>query len=68
MTLRELRILLGWSLNKLAREAGLARTAVTNAEKGTVIRAETAKGIADALSRGHGRAITVLDIDGLNIQ
>jgi transcriptional regulator with XRE-family HTH domain len=68
MTLRELRIQLGWSQNRLAKEAKVARGAVTNAENGTPIRAETAKALADAFTKGYGREITVLDIDGLNIQ
>jgi transcriptional regulator with XRE-family HTH domain len=68
MTLREYRIQLGWSQNRLAQEAGIARSAVSNAESGGTIRAETAKAIADALSKGYGREIRVLDIQGLNIQ
>lgn len=68
MTLREYRIQLGWSQNRLAQEAGIARGAVANAESGGTIRAETAKAIADALTKGYGREIRVLDIQGLNIQ
>jgi transcriptional regulator with XRE-family HTH domain len=68
MTLRDYRIQLGWSQNKLATEAGIARGAVVNAESGSVIQASTAKAIADALTRGYGKEIKVLDIDGLNIQ
>jgi transcriptional regulator with XRE-family HTH domain len=68
MTLREYRIELGWSQNRLAQEAKIARGAVANAENGKVIRAETAKAIADALSRGYNREVRVLDIQGLNIQ
>jgi transcriptional regulator with XRE-family HTH domain len=66
-TLRELRINLGWTVQKLAEEAGITRQAVSNAEKGTPMRADTAKAIADALSRGYGRDIKPLDIDGLRI-
>ena len=68
MTLREYRIQLGWSQTRLATESGLTRGAVANAESGGVIRAETAKALADTLSRGYGREINVLDIQGLNIQ
>ncbi|QBD82224.1 XRE family transcriptional regulator [Ktedonosporobacter rubrisoli] len=68
MTLREYRIQLGWSLNKLAQEAGLSRKAVANAENGIIIRAGTAKALADALSRGFGYQINVLAIEGLHIQ
>ena len=66
-TLRELRINLGWTTQKLAEEAGITRQAVSNAEKGDPIRADTAKALADALSRGYGREIKPLDIDGLKI-
>ncbi len=67
MTLREYRIELGWSINKLAQEAGLSRPTVADAEAGQPIKAETAKALADALSRGHKRQIMVRDIQGLNI-
>lgn len=66
-TLRELRINLGWTTQKLAEEAGVTRQAVSNAEKGDPIRADTAKALADALSRGYGQEIKPLDIDGLHI-
>ncbi len=67
MTLREYRIELGWSINKLAKEAGLSRPTVADAEAGQPIKAETAKALADALSRGYQRQIMVRDIQGLNI-
>ena len=67
MTLREYRIELGWSINKLAQEAGLSRPTVADAEAGQPIKAETAKALADALSRGYGRQIMVREIQGLNI-
>ena len=67
LTLREYRLNLGWSLHRLARESNLTDQSVRNAETGRVIRAETAKAIADALSRGFDREILVLDIMGLNI-
>ena len=67
MTLREYRIRLGWSINRLAHEAGIARQAAANAEAGQPIRAETAKALAGALSRGYGKEIDVLDIQGLDI-
>jgi hypothetical protein len=66
-TLREYRIRLGWSINKLAQEAAIVRQAAANAEAGQPIRADTAKALADALSRGYGREIDVLEIQGLNI-
>jgi transcriptional regulator with XRE-family HTH domain len=67
MTLREYRIELGWSINKLAQEAGLSRPTAADAEAGQPIKAETAKALADALSRGYQRQIMVRDIQGLNI-
>ena len=67
MTLREYRIELGWSINRLAQEAGLSRPTVADAEAGHTIKAETAKALADALSRAYGRQIMVRDIQGLNI-
>ncbi len=68
LTLRTYRTNLGWSLTRLAKEAKLARGAVKNAEDGSMIRAETAKNIADALTRAIGKEISVSDIEGLNIQ
>ena len=67
MTLREYRIELGWSINRLAQEAGLSRPTVADAEAGKSIKAETAKALADALRRAYGRQIMVRDIQGLNI-
>ncbi|MHB8595464.1 MAG: helix-turn-helix domain-containing protein [Ktedonobacteraceae bacterium] len=67
MTLREYRIKIGWSTNKLAQEAGVARQTAADAEAGSPIKAETAKALADALSRAYGYEISVLDIQGLNI-
>lgn len=66
-TLREYRIELGWTITKLAEEAGVSRQVVTNAEQGKRIYADTAKALADALSKGYGREIKVLEIEGLNI-
>ena len=66
-TLRHYRINLGWSIYRLAYEAGISRPAVANAENGQPIKAETAKAIADALSRAYGQDIKPTDIEGLNI-
>lgn len=68
MTLREYRIDLGWSQFELANEAGIARSAVVNAESGNSITARSAKAIADALSRAYGREIRVSDLQGLNVR
>jgi transcriptional regulator with XRE-family HTH domain len=66
-TLREYRINLGWSTYRLAAEASISRQAAANAEGGAQIKAETAKAIADALSKAYGREIKPLEIEGLNI-
>lgn len=66
-TLREYRIELGWTQNKLAQEAGITRPTAASAEEGKPIQATTAKAIATALSRGYRRDIKVLEIEGLNI-
>lgn len=66
-TLREYRIELGWTISKLAEEAGISRQTVANAERGNQILADIAKSLATALSKGYGREIKVLEIDGLNI-
>lgn len=67
MTLREYRINLGWSVNKLAQEAGITRQAVANAEAGSPIRPETAKSIADAIGKAMVQDLKVMDIKGLNV-
>lgn len=67
LALKTYRADLGWSLTRLSKEAGVARGAVKNAEMGYAIRADTAKAIADALSRGMGIEIKVSNIEGLNI-
>lgn len=62
------RIDLGWSQNRLAQEAGISHPSVVKrAENGEPIQAETAKAIADALSRGYGKEIKPSDIEGLKI-
>lgn len=66
-TLRQLRIDLGWSVSKLASEARVARQTVSSAERGSAIQAESAKAIADALSRTYEKEIRPSDIEGLNI-
>jgi transcriptional regulator with XRE-family HTH domain len=66
-TLRHYRINLGWSIYRLAHEAGISRPAAANAENGQPIKAETAKAIADALSRAYEQDIKPTDIEGLNI-
>lgn len=66
-TLRTLRVNLGWTVVRLAQEAGVTRQAVAGAEKGIAVRADVAKAIADALSQGYGRTIQPSQIAELNI-
>ncbi len=66
-TLRDYRVNLGWSIYRLAHEAGISRPAAANAESGQPIKAETAKAIADALSRAYEQTIRPTDIEGLHI-
>jgi DNA-binding XRE family transcriptional regulator len=67
MEMQSYRVNLGWSRRQMAREANLSTFAIKQAEEGKPIRPETAKAIADALSRALNRDIKPLDISGLNI-
>ncbi len=67
MTLKEYRVNLGWSLTRLAREAGITRQTVSSAEVGRSIIPTTAKAIADALSKAYEQQIRPTDIEGLHI-
>ncbi len=66
-TLRKYRIDLGWSINRLAQEAGMPHQNIRRAEEGKPIQASTAKTIADALSRALGYKVKPSEIEGLNI-
>lgn len=66
-TLRTYRIDLGWSVRKLAQEAGISPHVARRAETGEPIQASTARALADALSRALGRDIRPSAIEGLNI-
>jgi transcriptional regulator with XRE-family HTH domain len=68
MTLRQYRLDLGWNVSKLADEAGVTRQSIASAERGGLIQADTAKAIADALSRAYGHEIKSWEIEGLNIR
>ena len=67
MTIKECRVNLGWSLFKLAQEAGVTRQAAAGAESGHPVKAETVKAIAEALSRATGTTIKPFDLDGVNV-
>lgn len=66
-TLRQYRIDLGWSVRRLAQEAGLSHPVAKRAEDGEPIQASTAKALADAVSRALGREIKPSEIEGLTI-
>ena len=68
MTLRELRVDLGWNKSRLAKEADISHGTVIRAERGEKLSVVNAKKIADALSRGYGREIRVTEIVGWNIR
>jgi DNA-binding XRE family transcriptional regulator len=67
LTLKQYRINAGFSQARLAREAGLSRDAVRNAEAGDPVRAETARAIVDALNKKLEEKILVSDIEGLKV-
>lgn len=67
-TLKNLRVNLGWSTQKLADEAKLTRATINQAEKGGTVAPETAKALADALSRAYGETINVTDIEELSVR
>ncbi len=67
MTLKNLRVEAGMTINRLSQEAGVTPQSVKRAEQGELISPATAKSIAEALSRLLGRKIRPGDIEGLNI-
>jgi len=69
VTLKQLRVNLGWSMWQLAENAGISRATVLRAEKAErPISAGNAKKLADALSTGYNRTILVTEIDNLIIE
>lgn len=67
MTLRQYRLDLGWTTAKLAEMARISRQAASAAERGSSIQADTAKAIADALSKAYEKEIKSWEIEGLDI-
>lgn len=67
-TLRDYRIELGWTPPELARRAKVNRQTVHNAEARKPVRADTAKLLATAISRGLRIRLLPGEIEGLNIQ
>ncbi len=68
MTLTELRESVPMTISELARAANVDDQTIRNAEKGQRISVQTARGIAQALSRELGRTIQVRDIDELQVR
>jgi transcriptional regulator with XRE-family HTH domain len=68
MTLKALRVNLGWTQAVMADKAGLSHSVIRQAEDNKPIRATTAKALADVLSKEYGREIKPTDLEGLNIQ
>ncbi len=68
MTLKELRINLGWTQSALADKAGVGQTAIRHAEDGKPVRATTAKAITEVLSKEYDREIKPSELEGLNVQ
>lgn len=67
MTVEEYRLRLAWSITELARRAKLAPRTVSRIENGEPAYAHTIAAIANALSDGLGREITIHDLEGVNI-
>lgn len=67
-TLKGMRVNLGWSQKRLSLESGIDCGTISRTERGACIGAEKAKKLADAFSRGYGREILPLDIEGLVIE
>ena len=68
MTLKELRESVPMTIAELAIQAGVSGQTIRNAEDGQRISIESARGIAQALSRALGRTIRVQDIEGLQVR
>jgi transcriptional regulator with XRE-family HTH domain len=68
MTLRELRESVPMSVQELATAAGVSDQTIRNAEEGQRISVQSARGIAQALSKELGRTIRVQDIEGLQVR
>ncbi len=67
MTIEEYRLKLAWSITELARRSKLSSRTVSRIEDGEPAYAHTVAAIANALSEGLGREITIQDLDGVHI-
>ncbi len=68
MTLRELRESVPMSVQELATAAGVSDQTIRNAEEGQRISVQSARGIAQALTKELGSTIRVQDIEGLQVR
>ena len=68
MTLKELRESVPMSVQELATAAGVSNQTIRNAEEGQRISVQSARGIAQALTKELGRTIRVQDIDELQVR
>jgi DNA-binding XRE family transcriptional regulator len=66
-SLKDYRVELGWTPPELARQAKLNRQTIYDAERGKAVRADTAKKLASALSKGLKRRVKPSEIEGLKI-
>jgi transcriptional regulator with XRE-family HTH domain len=67
MTIKEYRLKLAWSLTELGKRANLSSRTVSRIENGEAAYDYTVAAIANALSEGLGKEITIKDLDGVNI-
>jgi len=67
MTIDDYRIKLGWSKRRMAREAGIDVSTLSDAIAGKRIYKAKAGLIANAIGRGLSQEITIRDPDGLNL-
>lgn len=67
MTLKDYRVMLGWSPSELARRAGVAPRTINRIESGQPTYDYTLGAIARAISNELGRTVTIHDFEGVNI-
>lgn len=66
-TLKQLRLQAHLSIAELARLANVDRKTVERAEEGTAVQDVKAYAIVEVLARQLGRALSLDDVEGLNI-
>ena len=68
MDLEAYRRLCGWSKSEMARQAGIDFNTLKRAIDGENVSTQTARSIAQTISRELGRAVHAQDIQGLNVR